>query len=84
MKCGLYAFRDIKLGTFSAPFMQANDAVAIRTAKNVCNDPSSELSTIASDIEFWKIAQWDDKNGKIESAEPKILINTGELGNEVF
>ena len=74
----MYAFRDIKMKTFSNPFVQANDEVAKRTAKTLCNDERSEMFKIAEDIEFWKISEWDDQTGVISGELPEILINTGE------
>lgn len=66
MKFGVYVIKDTKVG-FMRPFVQPNDAVAVREFTNIVNDGSSLISVNYKDMELYKLGTFDDNTGIIES-----------------
>lgn len=73
MKTNIYAFRDTKIG-FMQPFLQQNEAVAMRTLKIAVNDENSQIRTMADDIQLYQLGTFDDESGKIKP-EVKFVAN---------
>lgn len=66
MKINAYSIKDTKIG-FALPFYQQNDHVAVRSFTRAVNDPASEYSKIAEDIELWKVGEYDTETGILTS-----------------
>lgn len=74
----MYSFRDIKLG-YMLPWAQPNDDCAIRVAKLAIRDPQSDyIYRYRTDLELWRVGQWDDRTGEIE-ADKKLLLDSQQL-----
>ena len=73
MKTIMYAFRDTKIG-FMQPFLQQNEAVAMRTLKMAVNDENSQIRAMADDIQLYQIGTYDDETGEVK-ADLKFVAN---------
>ncbi len=73
MKTIMYAFRDTKIG-FMQPFLQQNEAVALRTLKMAVNDEKSQIQAMAEDIQLYQIGTFDDETGEVK-ADLKFVAN---------
>lgn len=73
MKTNIYAFRDTKIG-FMQPFLQQNEAVAMRTLKMAVNDEHSQIRNMAEDIQLYQLGNFDDDTGEI-MPEVKFIAN---------
>lgn len=69
----IYAFRDTKIG-FMQPFLQQNEAVAMRTLKIAVNDENSQIKAMAEDIQLYQLGTFDDESGEIKP-EVKFVAN---------
>lgn len=73
MKTIMYAFRDAKIG-FMQPFLQQNEAVALRTLKMAVNDENSQIRAMAEDIQLYQVGTFDDETGEVK-ADLKFVAN---------
>ena len=73
MKTNIYAFKDTKIG-FMQPFLQQNEAVAMRTLKMAVNDEHSQIRNMAEDIQLYQLGTFDDDTGEIVP-EVKFIAN---------
>ena len=73
MVTNIYAFRDTKIG-FMQPFLQQNEAVALRTLKIAVNDENSQIRAMAEDIQLYYLGTFDDESGEIKP-EMKFIAN---------
>lgn len=63
---GIYAIKDTKVG-FMQPFIQVNDAVAVREFTNIVNSGNSVVSANYTDMELYRIGSYNQDTGLIES-----------------
>lgn len=63
---GIFAIKDVKVG-FMQPFIQVNDAVALREFTNIVNSGSSVVSANYTDMELYRIGSYNQDTGLIES-----------------
>ena len=62
----LYSIKDTKIG-FMAPLVQQNNAVAIRTFKNMRNaSQPNAVNTNPEDKELWELGVYDEETGEIK------------------
>lgn len=62
----LYSIKDTKIG-YMAPFIQQNNAVAIRTFKNMRNaSQPNAVNTNPEDKELWELGIYDEETGEIK------------------
>lgn len=73
MKTNIYAFRDTKIG-FMQPFLQQNEAVAMRTLKMAVNDEHSQIRGMAEDIQLYQVGYYNDETAEI-IPELKFIAN---------
>ena len=73
MKTNIYAFRDTKIG-FMQPFLQQNEAVAMRTLKMAVNDEHSQIRNMAEDIQLYQLGYYNDETAEIVP-ELKFIAN---------
>lgn len=67
MIVNLYAIKDIKID-YGTPFALPNNAVALRTFKDLANDSSRNIVNEAiEDKELWLIGSYDTSNGVVAS-----------------
>lgn len=63
----LFAIKDTKVG-FWKPFVQPNDAVAVREFSNMVNSSvNSFVTDNYEDLELWSLGTYDEKTGEIVS-----------------
>lgn len=62
MIMNIYSIKDVVSGSFGNLVLQANDQLAIRTFKGICQD-----SKIAKDLQLFKMGSFNVEEGKIES-----------------
>lgn len=78
----LYAIKDVKVG-FWKPFIQPNEAVAIRDFSNMVNSGRDQfVNDNYSDLELWQIGFYDDTTGNIDSVV-KFVVAGAALRKEV-
>lgn len=75
MTSKIYAWKDTKIA-FKNPFLQQNEAVAMRTAKWTANDQEEHA---IEDIELWQLGEYDDETGRITPCEPKYIVKLIDL-----
>lgn len=81
-KCILYAIKDVKVG-FWKPFIQPNEAVAVRDFSNMVNsDRDQFVSDNFSDLELYQIGYFDDTTGDIVSMV-KFVVSGSALRKDV-
>ncbi len=56
--------------TYAAPFTSLNKNTAIRSFKQVANDPATTINKSPNDYTLVVVADWDDLQGKIIVLEP--------------
>lgn len=76
----IYSIRDDKAEMFSNPMYQRNNAVAIRTFEQACQDPESQFRANPEDYSLWHVGEWHAETGIITPLEsPTRLISALEL-----
>lgn len=69
MLTNAYSIKDSATATFSPPFFQPNDAVAIRSFTDLARDPSTNIFRHPSDFTLHRIGTWNDDTGLLEASE---------------
>lgn len=72
MNYRIYAIKDVKVG-FMQPFIQVNDAVAVREFTNIVNSGSSVVSANYTDMELYCLGSYNQDNGVITSDVSFVL-----------
>ena len=83
MKTELYAIYDSKAEIYNKPFHQPNQAVAMRTATDLANDPNSEIAKNPQDYTMFYLGNYDDTTAQFELCEPKSVARFHELKQNV-
>lgn len=65
MTSKLFAIKDSKSGTFSAPFNQPNVMMAKRQASYFVNYENNMIKAFPSDYELWMLGDFNDITGDI-------------------
>lgn len=73
MKLKMYSLLDEKSKLFSRPFYSNHDGEALRSFSTVCCDKESLPGKFPADFTLWKIGEWDDNTGRIDSVKPVYL-----------
>lgn len=67
MNYGVYCIKDVKVG-FMNPFVQPNDAIAVREFGNLVNSPgTSTVSVNYEDMELYRLGSYCQDTGVISS-----------------
>ena len=69
MIINLYAVFDKSAGAYMSPFQSLNDNQAIRSFGKACLNPEA-FGQYPTDFSLYKIATYDDSNGKITNMDP--------------
>lgn len=80
MKYKFYSFHDALTNSYSQPFLQANRAQAVRTAKWKAND--SKPSEI-EDISLVEMGELDTETGEMTGAVPEHITRLIDLKENV-
>lgn len=79
MKTGMYVIFDQKAQIFNTPFHQPNEAVLIRTATDLRNDPNSEISKHPEDYLLYHVADYENDTGVVTAVDKTLMINFAEI-----
>ncbi len=74
----LYAIKDVKSG-FSDPCVQVNDAVAVRSFQCQLPRMVHDFGIPISDLQLWRIGQFDMDSGLLRSETPELLLDGASL-----
>jgi len=78
MKTSIYTIYDTVAKIYNKPFYlpnaDGNHALALRTASDLANDPSSECFKNPTDYSMWYIGEFDDQDATIDTISPAELV----------
>lgn len=80
MKYPMYSIRDNKV-CFGAPFIEQNDASAVRGFSQAINSGNGTMNYCPADFDLFKVAEFDADSGIVEAVPVPVLIVSG---NSVF
>lgn len=76
MKLVAYCVFDSAAGAYARPFFVQNDAVAVRTFKDICGDESHPVGAHPEHYSLVRVGQFDDGKGQF-LPEDRETIMTG-------
>ena len=76
MRMGVYAIWDSKAEAMMQPLFMVNDAVAQRNFVNACLSDQTPMFSNAGDFTLFKVAEWDDIEGRFYE-ELRIDLGNG-------
>lgn len=74
MNYSMYSVRDLKT-TFGNPFLEKNDAAAIRGFTYAINSGNELMHFRPGDYDLYKIGEFDPETGIIEDGFPKLVVS---------
>ena len=74
MKLGVYSIRDSKSEIFSQPMYMVTPGVAIRMFGDEVGNPNSNLNKHPEDFALFRLGQFDDSTGALESEVQPVQI----------
>lgn len=83
MKHIIASVRDAKSEVFGRPFFAQTIGVAVRSFQDEVNRQHEDnmLYNHPSDFSLWALGTYEDTDGTIEVATPRILIQASEVKN---
>lgn len=76
----VYSIYDIKAKSFGMPFFQQNEEIAIRSFRDLTNDPESMTYRHPDDFTLFQLAEFDADTGIIVGLDqPKTIVNALEI-----
>lgn len=60
-----YTLHDVKALTYSPPFFQHNNALAIRMLEDLVNDQNTSVGRHPGDFKLYCVGSYDDSNGML-------------------
>lgn len=75
----VYSVKDIKSELFANPFIQENNAVAIRNFGTACEDEKSKLNKYPEDFVLHHIGTYNFTSGAIEPSNPSAISTASEF-----
>lgn len=80
MKNSVYSIMDVKAAVFGRPFVQLNNAVAMRTFSDLAKDAQSEISRHPEDFKLFRLGEFDDNSGVLSPvAQPEFLASGSDF-----
>ena len=73
----IFAVYDSKAETYTPPYFQHKEAMAIRSFADCCNDPGHTFGVHPEDYTLYNLGEYDDSLGTI--TQDKITAVTGGL-----
>lgn len=82
MKTEMFVIYDNKARAYNKPFYMLNADCAVRTFRDLANDPASEISKNPEDYSMFHIGTYDDENATCEMhPSPLHVANAHEIQN---
>ena len=75
----MYVIHDITSELYTQPFFGVNDAVAIRSASNLVQNPGTTFYDNPEDFRLYHIGSYNDETLEIIQAGPKLLHRLSDL-----
>lgn len=75
MKIKVFSVFDNKGGNYGTPFFALEDGLAARLFGDLVNDNQSTVNKHPEDFSLFRIAEFDDQEGKIKPQNPVHLTN---------
>lgn len=82
MKLNIYTIYDDAAQAYNTPFFMHNDGLAIRAFQdNVNSAEENNISKHPEQFSLFKLGEYDDKTGLVQSDNPKFLAGGLEMKN---
>lgn len=79
MRKGLYAIKDMRSRQFTDPFVEVNDAAALRGFSYAINGQNAIMSFAPEDFRLFKIGEWESDLAVITYLDTGVeLVAAGE------
>ena len=78
----MVSIHDKMAEVYRAPIVFKNEAVAIRTFSEYCNDKNQDANRFPDDFEIVLVGYWHDDTGIVEYTDLKVLAQAKEWINE--
>ena len=75
----IYAVYDSKAETYTPPFFQHHEAMALRTFTDCCNDKGHTFGMHPGDYTIFNLGQYDDLTGSITQDKITSIANGLQL-----
>lgn len=75
----MYVIYDQKAETYNKPFFLVNDQLALRTMRDLVQNPDVDISKYPEDFILFKCGSYDDQGCVFETYPPKVLVKAHEL-----
>jgi len=75
----IYCVQDVKTNIFGAPFISVNEGSAVRSFEYACNDPSSDVGRFPHDFRLYRLGEFDDSTGQINSVDPELVVTGSQF-----
>lgn len=76
MEC--FSIYDVKAKIYSAPFLQVNMAVAIRSFTELANDQQTKIAQWPLDYYLYHLGSFDDEEGRYENLEHPLELGRAD------
>lgn len=83
MKLFMYAIYDRCSGVYDRPFCMQSDAAAIRAFKDIACDSEHPIGKHPEDYSMFRVALFDDNNGKVSPQKVECIARAHELAASV-
>lgn len=77
MQYKYFTVHDAKADGYLPPFMQPNEAMAIRMFNTMVNDPSHQFGQHPQDYTLFYLGTWEDENAKLSPAPAPVSLGNG-------
>lgn len=69
-----YSLYDRKAVSYSPPFHQATDGLAVRSLQELVNDPQTSVGRYPDDFVLYLVGTFDTEKGLVGSIEPLVHV----------
>lgn len=76
----MYVVYDSKAGIYNKPFYFINHSVAVRAARELLDEPQSEITKNPHDFAMFHVGEYDDETAQIKPSKvQEIIVKFHEL-----
>jgi len=75
----IYSVYDRKVEAYGTPFVQQNEALAIRSFERAYLNPELDFSLFPEDYSLFELGTYNEDTGQIESTSPRLILNATAL-----